>query len=458
MSAAFSREDVIRRLAAATRAMSLYARTHPLVARNVAALFDACSGRLEENGSFVIGFLDSEIVVDSVPVRQPGATLTGLVRALARHDVEKLTFFRGLTREELRAALEVIAEATQPSGAIAPGEVAARLGAAGVRHVTVGLVTLEETERVPPGIQAALRVYDSAMRTAEAFWQSAQAGRTPDAAGARRTINTLAQVVTDDRPSLMALTTLKRHDAYTFTHMVNVAVLTMAVARALGLEAGLVREFGLAALMHDIGKTQTPIGILNKPGVLAAEEQAIIRRHVVDGAELLWQLPDMPPLAAVVAFEHHLRHDRTGYPEGTSSRRLNLCTMIVSIADVFDALRTNRPYRKALANDRVRALLAEQNGTAFHPTLLRRFITVVGLFPVGSLVRLDTGVVGVVTHEHPEDPLRPQVKVVIDAAGRPVEEPYLVNTWERDADGRAAPAITEAIDPDELEMDPVAVL
>lgn len=456
MSAPASRDDVMRRLAAATRSMSLYARGHPLIGRNVAALFDACAGRLQDAPSLVIGFLDSEIVVDGVPVRQSGGTLMSLVRALGRRDIEKIAFFRGLTRDELRAALEVIADATTSGGQA--GEVASRLGAAGVRHVTVGSVTVEETERLPPGIQAAIRVYDSAMRTSEAFWQSVQAGGSPDTAAARKIISSLAQVVSDDRPSLMALTTLKRHDAYTFTHMVNVSVLTMAVARALGLESGLVREFGLAALMHDIGKTQTPIDILNKPGRLAADEQAIIRRHVVDGAELLWSLADMPPLAAIVAFEHHLRHDQTGYPEGARPRRLNLCTMIVSIADVFDALRTNRPYRKALASDRVRTMLAEQDGSAFQPALLRRFITLIGLFPIGSLVRLDTGAIGIVTHEHPDDPLRPQVKIVIDAGGHRIAEPYLVNTWERGPDGEATPAVTEAVNAEDIGIDPITLL
>ncbi len=303
-----------------------------------------------------------------------------------------------------------------------------------------------------------MRVYDSAMRTAEALWKAASAGESPDTASARRIINSLAQTVTDDRPSLMALTVLKRHDAYTFTHMVNTSILTMAVARALGVESGLVREFGLAALMHDIGKTQTPLDILNKPGSLAAEEMQVMRRHVVDGAEMLWQLPDMPPLAAIVAFEHHLRLDRSGYPDRVRPRELNLCTMIVSIVDVFDALRTNRPYRKALASDRVRALLAEQSGTGFHPALLKRFITVVGLFPVGSLVRIETGAVGIVTHEHPEDPLRPQVKVVLDAEGRRLEEPYLVNTWERDARGESRSAICEAVEADEVGLDPLTLL
>jgi putative nucleotidyltransferase with HDIG domain len=457
MSATVSRDVLVRRLAAATRALALYARGHPLVDRSVSALFDACAAWLQEAPSLVIGFLDSEIIVDSAPVRQAGGTLTGLARTLTRRDIEKISFFRGLSREELRAALEIVA-GRNGADHEAHDAVASRLGAAGVRHVTVGTLTLEDTEHQPPGIQAAIRVYDSAMRTAESFWQTARAGQPPDTMSARKVINSLAQVVTDDRPSLMALTTLKRHDAYTFTHMVNVSIVTMAVARALGVEPGLVREFGLAALMHDIGKTQTPLDILNKPGRLAQDEMAIIKRHVVDGAGLLWRLPDMPPLAAIVAFEHHLRQDRTGYPEGAKPRRLNLCTMIVSIADVFDALRTNRPYRKALATDRVRTMLAEQNGTAFHPALLKRFITVVGLFPVGTLVRLDTGEVGIVTHEHPEDAFRPQVKVVLDPAGHRLDEPYLVNTWERDARGECAPAVTEAVDAEEVGLDPLTLL
>jgi putative nucleotidyltransferase with HDIG domain len=324
-----------------------------------------------------------------------------------------------------------------------------------VCHVTVGPIVADEPDRLPPGIESAIRVYDSAMRTAEGLWAAARDGGRPDTRAARTVVNGLAQVVTDDRPSLVALTTLKRHDAYTFTHMVNVSILTMALARALGVDTGLVREFGLAALMHDIGKTRTPLGVLNKPGRLAADEMAIMRRHVVDGAELLLDLPDMPRLAAIVAFEHHLRHDLAGYPEGAKPRRLNLCTLIVSIADVFDALRTNRPYRSGLATDRVRDMLAEQKGTAFHPTLLKHFIRVVGLFPVGTLVRLDTGAIGVVTHEHPEDPFRPQVKVVIDATGRRLDEPFLVNTWEQE---RHPPGIAEAVDGAEVGLDPLALL
>ena len=148
----------------------------------------------------------------------------------------------------------------------------------------------------------------------------------------------------------MALTALKKYDNYTFTHMVNVSALAMAQARALNIDGPLLREFGFAALMHDIGKVNTPLEVLNKPGKLTNEEFDVMKRHVVDGAHILRRTPEMPALAPIVAFEHHLQagsqrlsgEDRQPEAEPLHDDR-------VSIADVFDALRSNRPYREGMA-------------------------------------------------------------------------------------------------------------
>ena len=136
----------------------------------------------------------------------------------------------------------------------------------------------------------------------------------PTLPAALQTVEGLADAVTQNRTALMALTAMRNYDNYTFTHMVNVSILTMAQARALGIDGKLLREFGLSALMHDIGKVRTPKEILNKPDKLTDEEFVIMRRHVVDGAEILRRTPEMPILAPVVAFEHHLRLDGSGYP------------------------------------------------------------------------------------------------------------------------------------------------
>jgi hypothetical protein len=125
---------------------------------------------------------------------------------------------------------------------------------------------------------------------------------------------------------------------------------------------------------------------------------------------------------------------------------------------VFDALRSNRPYREGMATVRIRNIMGEQGNPAFNQALLKRFVNLMGLFPVGNLVRLDKGEIAVVTAEHPTDPFRPQVKIIVDRAGDTLEDPLLVNTWERDSRGEHAHAVVEAIDPDTTEIDPLTYL
>ncbi|MGE0041215.1 MAG: HD-GYP domain-containing protein, partial [Vicinamibacterales bacterium] len=333
-----------------------------------------------------------------------------------------------------------------------------RLSARGIRRVQVGRVAADEEDTEPVGLEAAKQMYAKAVSTAEQIWAAAKSGEQPDPAGARHIIDGLSRLVYQDRTSLMALTALKRHDTYTFTHMVNVAALSMAMARSLNLDGPMLREFGFAALMHDIGKVHTPTEVLNKPDKLTKDEFQIMKRHVVDGAHILRRTPEVPALAPVVAFEHHLKQDLSGYPEKVGARTLNLCTMVVSIVDVFDALRSNRVYREGLATDRIKAIMAQQDGTAFNRVLLRRFVNLMGLFPVGTLVRLNTDELAVVTLTHPDDPFRPQVKLLRDSRGEALERPVLANMWDRDDRGDYPRAVVEAVDAAEAGVDPLAYL
>jgi putative nucleotidyltransferase with HDIG domain len=390
-------------------------------------------------------------VVNESRLGKGSASLTGFVRGLRDRDIEKITFHRGVTAEEIKSFLEVLADRRAKS------PVEERLVTRGVRHIVIGKLAIEDTQ-TDVGIEAARRVYSTAVSDSQSLWDQAQAGDKPDPNTARKIIDSLANIVTQDRTSLMALTALKKYDNYTFTHMVNVASLAMAQARALGVDGPLLREFGFAALMHDIGKVNTPIEVLNKPGKLTTDEFKVMKQHVVDGAHILRRTPEMPALAPIVAFEHHLKQDLSGYPENIGHRELNLCTMIVSIADVFDALRSNRPYREGLATTRIKSIMGEKENPAFNQVLLRRFVNLMGMFPIGTFVRLNTEEMGVVTAEHPEDPFRPQVKILFDSRGDRLEEPFLANTWERDARGEFARAVVESVDPDAVELDPLTVI
>jgi putative nucleotidyltransferase with HDIG domain len=444
-----SSEDLIRRLAAALRGSELYSPAHPLVQRGIDAFTAAAAAGLQESPSIVIGFIGDEIVVDGLRLSRGTASLVGFARGLREREIEKVTLSRGLSRDEVRVLIGVFGDRTSPA------PISDRLMSAGVRHVTLGRVVVEEVTDDQAGIAAARRVYTTAVETAETLWQAAKAGDQPDPGAARKIIDGLARLVTQDRTSLMALTALKQYDNYTFTHMVNVAALAMAQARALNIDGALLREFGFAALMHDIGKVNTPLEVLNKPDKLDKQEFEIMKQHVVDGAHILRRTPEMPALAPIVAFEHHLKQDLSGYPHNIGCRKLNLCTMIVSIADVYDALRSHRPYRQGLATARIRAIMDEQDNPAFNQTLLKRFVNMMGLFPVGNLVRLSTDELAVVTAEHPSDPFRPQVKILTNVKGEMLEEPLLANTWERDSSGEHPRAVVEAVDPDTVDIDPL---
>jgi len=431
-------EELVRRLAAAFRGTELYSPTHPLVQRGIDGLAATAVEALQAAPSVAIGFVGDEVIVDATRLPRGTAALVGFARDLREREIEKVTLSRGLTREELRGFIGFLADrqSTAP--------IADRLAAKGVRHIALGKVVVEESSDDQVGIAAARRLYSTAVETAESLWQAAKAGDQPDPAAARKIVDGLAKMVTQDRTSLMALTALKKYDNYTFSHMVNVSALAMAQARALNIQGPLLREFGFAALMHDIGKVNT--------------EFEIMKRHVIDGAHILRRTPEMPALAPIVAFEHHLKQDLSGYPEKIGSRQLNLCTMIVSIADVFDALRSTRPYRKGLATDRIRNIMGEQGNPAFNQPLLKRFVNLMGLFPVGNLVRLNTDELAVVSAEHPTDPFRPQVKILADKTGARLEAPLLVNTWERDSRGEHLRAVVEAVDPEPLAIDPLTYL
>ncbi|OFW40573.1 MAG: hypothetical protein A3J29_05840 [Acidobacteria bacterium RIFCSPLOWO2_12_FULL_67_14b] len=449
---AFSPEDLVRRIGAAVRAAELYAPSHPLVQRTAAGLHAALLPALDESPAVIIGFLEDDVVVNDFRLQRGSATLAGLLRDMRDRKIEKITFGRGVEISEVRALMDELADRISRTG------VGDRLTARGIRRIQVGKVAIEEEDDSEVGLAAAKEVYSKAVTGAETIWGAVKAGGQPDPADARGIIDSLSRLVYQDRTSLLALTALKRYDNYTFTHMVNVAALSMAMARSLDLEGPMLREFGFAALMHDIGKVKTPLEILNKPDKLTTEEFTIMKLHVVEGAHILRRTPETPALAPVVAFEHHLKQDLSGYPENIGSRKLNLCTMVVSVVDVFDALRSNRAYRAGMATDRIRHIMAQQDGTAFDRALLRRFVNLMGLFPVGTLVRLNTEEVGVVTQTHPEDPFRPQVKLILDRKGAPYETPLLTNTWDRDDRGEFPRDVIEAVDGQQVGIDPLAYL
>ena len=324
-------------------------------------------------------------------------------------------------------------------------------------HIRVGRITTDErqTGGIVSDMAAIRQLYASAVQAAETAWDSAVEEGMPDVPAALQTVEGLADAVSHNRTALMALTAMRNYDNYTFTHMVNVSILTMGQARALGIEGRLLREFGLSALMHDIGKVRTPKEILNKPDKLTDDEFAIMRKHTVDGAEILRRTPEMPILAPVVAFEHHLRRDGSGYPFGIKRSSLNVATVLCSIADVYDAMRSQRAYQQAFPTDRILAVLQRSDGKQFDQHLVRRFVQLLGIYPPGNLVKLSSGEVAVVLKVHAPDPYRPRVRVLFDESGTRADVPYERNLFESMAHGLPSPTVVAPLDPAAYGVDPL---
>jgi putative nucleotidyltransferase with HDIG domain len=441
-------EELLRRFAAALRAVQLYAPSHPLVARSIDALGETLALVHAGAPSIVIGMVGEELVVGDIPVPRAAESMGKLIRQLEEAGIERIVIERGVQAAELSQLVQTLGGADAKEATKALGHLA---------HIRVGRLQVDKGGEVAAGdIATYRRLYDDAVSVAETLWDSAKSEGKPDADAGRNIVDTLAQEVSQNRPALLALTALKKYDSYTFTHMVNVSILTMGQARGLGIDGPLLRELGLAALMHDIGKVKTPAEILNKAEKLTDGEFDILRRHTVDGAEILRRTPEIPALAPVVAFEHHLRLDGTGYPAGVSRTNLNLATMISGIADVYDAMRSQRVYQDASPTDRILAVLQRNDGKQFDQNLVRRFVQLVGIYPVGNLVRLNTGDVAVVLKTYAPDPYRPRVRVLVDRTGQKAERPRELNLWEvREGEPQS---IEAPVDPAAYDFDPLTFI
>jgi putative nucleotidyltransferase with HDIG domain len=445
-------EDLLRRFGAALRTVQLYSGQHPLVMRNLESLTEILRTLHAQAPSVTIGAVGDELIVDDMPMSKASASMSELIKRLQAVGAERVAFDRGVTTEEIAAFVQ---EVGRPRSA-PDGEAGDPLTSA---HIRTGRVRVERKVEGSAADSATIRrLYAEAASVASAVWEAARADGRPQPEAARSMIDGLAQAISQNRPALLALTALKDYDNYTFTHMVNVSILTMAQARGMGIDGPLLREFGLAGLMHDIGKVRTPNEILNKPDKLTDEEFAIMRRHVVDGAEILRRTPEIPALAAIVAFEHHLRLDGSGYPQPAKRPSLNLATVFTSIADVFDAMRSQRRYQQAFPTDRILAVLQRNDGTQFDQHLVRRFVQLLGIYPTGNLVRLNTGEVAVVLRVHAPDPYRPKVRLVFAADGSRFATSIDINLWEATPEAGGPSSVVTPVDPAQYHVDPLELM
>jgi len=347
------------------QAVSIYPETHQYVQEPLARLQRRLREETKRLGSLTIGFLGDRVVIEQIPFLATTTGIRRLIRKMNERGIEKVVVSDGIEAEEVKRFVGYVAGAPPET---LEGE---------WRSIVFGRITGvedlapldgESGESPPPLLGGAAEILKEVMRSLVTDPRRADVGEGRDIVAA------VMKALREEEYLIDRMIGLQAHDDYTVTHSLNVCVMAVAQATRLGFPDSSVNEVGLAALLHDIGKELVPREILNKPGKLNREEFARISQHPSLGAIHLKKLSLETDLPLIVCYEHHVRYDYSGYPKVRYPEKLHPVSLMTQIADVYDALRTYRPYRPSLDQETTLKILREGRGTEFHPLYFDNFL------------------------------------------------------------------------------------
>jgi HD-GYP domain-containing protein (c-di-GMP phosphodiesterase class II) len=318
----------------------------------------------------------------------------------------------------------------------------------------------DELEDEEQAKEVAKRTYERTVAVTKEVVSSVRMGRSASVKKVKRAVQGIVDQVLKNEVSIMGLTTIRDYDEYTFVHSVNVTIFAVSIGKRLDLTKLQLYDLGLAALFHDVGKSRVPLEVLNKSGPLDDDEWRIMQAHPWLGVLTLFGLRgygEIPYRSMISAYEHHMKTDLTGYPKTIRPRQLSVFSKIIAVADAFDAATSRRTYQTVpLQPAEVLKEMWENPRRGQDPVLVKAFINLTGIYPVGTCVLLDTYEVAVV-HAASPDPAqlhRPMVRIVISPEGAKMGEGVLTNLSEADGAGTFKRSIIKVVDPDRFGIRP----
>lgn len=419
--------ELVRTLAVAYTNSALYPTTHPLVAQSLSELV-ASVRALSASGfeDVTINIYKGTLFVENQVFPEESVTYRKLIEELLARGISAVTFGSMITIEEGGALLDLLADARVTEIDAARVFLEAR----GVRAIDVAeTTTLEDptSEAQNREVRARAREsYDAGLSAMRDLESQAKLGRVLEVGPLQRIVESMLGNLLQDPAAVLGLTAIKGHDSYTLNHSINVCILSISLGTALGLDTEDMHSLGLAALLYDIGKVRVSEDVLSKTGPLTAEEWALVKRHSQEGADLLKRLQLEDKMPMIVAFEHHQRHDLMGYPDSTGSEQ-HLFSKIVAVCDAYDAMTTSRPFRREIRPDKALAVLMQGRGKAYDSGVTKALVAMLGIYPMGAVVKLDDDSTAVVYRVNNDDLLHPRVKLLADTTGRWLEVPEIID-------------------------------
>jgi HD-GYP domain-containing protein (c-di-GMP phosphodiesterase class II) len=442
----------------ALRSLKLYPLENTTVQNSLEDLDAVARKLLDLEGELEIRMSGDFIFVNSTRLRvelDNYASFSHILAMFRAFDIGALRIRPGIEKREWQVFLSVMLSLAERGPAEEQlEELQDRLEQGKVVHLELDR-PLPEGGSTEQSRHAAKQVYAQGVAVTKDVIGSVRMGRTARLKRVKRAVQLVVDQVLNNETSMLGLTTLRDYDEYTFTHSMNVCIISVALGRKLGFSKVQLCDLGMTALLHDVGKARVPPEILNKAGKLDEHEWKVIQGHPWFGALTLFSMrayEEIPYRSILVAHEHHMKIDLTGYPKVVRPRTLGIFSRIVSVADAFDAATTRRVYQTVpIEPDEVLREMWENPKRGQDKVLVKALINLVGVYPIGTCVILDTFEIAVVAGASADRQQlnRPIVRVALDAEGGPVPLPGIeVNLSEKDESGAYRRSIVKVTNPD----------
>lgn len=413
---------LVQGLTGAIKGLRLYPIEHPALRRQIESLVDAVSELIRGRDLIRIGNLEGTLFVEDYLFVEDCPGTDELLQILERLELDGIELLYGIDEKELSSLVKILNE--QNSGQIAFEQA---IGNHGIKHIRPVRHTEEDEDEENPRA-----VYNRALDVVNRIFNDVRMGEIPASEEVDKTVKSMVQVTLTEPHAMFAMSMLKDYDNYTFTHSVNVAVLALTVGRACNISEAQLRQIGIGALLHDIGKLEVDWDIINKPGGLTDEEFELVKQHPQLGAHIVAQMDGIEPVVVDIVLAHHVRHNRQGYPEAAQTKNLSPLVDMTAIADTYDAMTTLRSYQRPMTPRGAINRLREISGTMLNPEYVENFVRFLGPYPVGSLVRLDTNEIGLVSWVGTSKARELTLKILFDSSGQLLSKPHDIDLVEDD--------------------------
>jgi HD-GYP domain-containing protein (c-di-GMP phosphodiesterase class II) len=452
--------NILMRYHAVLKIGKVYDFNNQMVQDQIQQLYSRLSDGLSREGEIVIRLRQNSIYVNGERVKFDYSNYhvyKFLWNEFRAKEIAAIDFSSDMPEEELQRFIKILLRKDlDPKGAYA--QIIQAIDNEHIDHIIVEKIAPVELNVSRE--KSAVRMYFAGIYLLKDVFEKQKQRGAFNMNLTKRWMQSIFNHIADDESFIYGLTNIKNYDEYTLNHSINVCILAIALGRRLGLTREELSDLGISAFLHDLGKLDVPKEILEKPSQLTEEEWAVIEGHVQHGAEKLIELKSarrLPLRAVQVALEHHLKADMTGYPRYVRKKTQNLFSKLVKIVDYFDAITTKRVYRtKALTREDALSIMREKSGDEFDPVLLRVFVSMIGAYPIGSLVALDSGELGIVfeANSHPAFQLRPKVKIIADVQGKMVDGEVIDLSDIDPEKAKFRRTIVKCLDPDKYGIRP----